>query len=159
MGLSGQGEGLPAVGRRAQEGFVRSVLVFGVELLITGYDGQEVRDTLQDATDNTYERNMVQVNIFRSMGGTAPAFGMIGTLIGLIVMLDTMGSDPSALGAGLAVALNTTLYGVLLARLIFVPAANKLQQDRKFCASATIWSSRVWRCWPKSAARALSRTE
>lgn len=106
-------------------------LVFGVELLITGYDGAEVRETLQNVTDNTYERNMVQVNILRSMGGTAPAFGMIGTLIGLIVMLDTMGSDPSALGAGLAVALNTTLYGVLLARLIFVPAANKLQQRQE----------------------------
>ncbi|MDD9907325.1 MAG: MotA/TolQ/ExbB proton channel family protein, partial [Rhodospirillaceae bacterium] len=106
-------------------------LVFGVELLITGYDGQEVRDTLQNVTDNTYERNMVQLNILRSMGGTAPAFGMIGTLIGLIVMLDTMGSDPGALGAGLAVALNTTLYGVLLARLIFVPAANKLQQRQE----------------------------
>ena len=56
---------------------------------------------------------------------------MIGTLIGLIVMLDTMGSDPSAVGAGLAVALNTTLYGVLLARLIFVPAAYKLQQRQE----------------------------
>jgi chemotaxis protein MotA len=106
-------------------------LVFGVELLITGYDGAEVRETLQNVTDNTYERNMVQVNILRSMGGTAPAFGMIGTLVGLIVMLDSMGSDPSALGAGLAVALNTTLYGVLLARLILVPAANKLQQRQE----------------------------
>lgn len=56
---------------------------------------------------------------------------MIGTLIGLIVMLDSMGSDPSALGAGLAVALNTTLYGVLMARLFFVPAANKLQQRQE----------------------------
>ena len=43
-------------------------LVFGVEFLITGYDGQEVRDTLHNVTDNTYERNMVQVNILRSMG-------------------------------------------------------------------------------------------
>ena len=56
---------------------------------------------------------------------------MIGTLIGLIVMLDTMGSDPSAVGAGHAVALNITLYGVLLARLIFVPAAYKLQQRQE----------------------------
>ncbi len=106
-------------------------LVFGVELLITGYEGSEVRDTLQNVTDNTFERNMVQVNILRSMGGTAPAFGMIGTLVGLIVMLDTMGGDPGALGPGLAVALNTTLYGVLLARMIFVPAANKLQQRQE----------------------------
>ena len=56
---------------------------------------------------------------------------MIGTLIGLIVMLDNMGRNPSAVGAGLAVALNTTLYGVLLARLIFVPAAYKLQQRQE----------------------------
>ena len=74
---------------------------------------------------------MVPANILRSMGGTAPAFGMIGTLIGLIVMLDAMGSNPEMLGPGLAVALNTTLYGVMLARMIFVPAANKLQQRQE----------------------------
>jgi len=106
-------------------------LVFGVELLITGYTGDEVRGTMESVADNTFERNMVQVNILRSMGGTAPAFGMIGTLIGLIVMLDAMGDNPEALGPGLAVALNTTLYGVLLARLVFVPAANKLQQRQE----------------------------
>ncbi len=106
-------------------------LVFGVELLITGYSGDEVRGTLESVADNTFERNMVPANILRSMGGTAPAFGMIGTLIGLIVMLDAMGDNPDALGPGLAVALNTTLYGVLLARLVFVPAANKLQQRQE----------------------------
>jgi len=106
-------------------------LVFGVELLITGYDGADVRDTLEKVTDHTFERNMVPVNILRSMAGTAPAFGMIGTLVGLIVMLDAMGSNPDALGPGLAVALNTTLYGVLLARMIFVPCANKLQQRQE----------------------------
>jgi chemotaxis protein MotA len=106
-------------------------LLFGVELLITGYTGDEVRSTLESVADNTFERNMVQVNILRSMGGTAPAFGMIGTLIGLIVMLDSMGDNPDALGPGLAVALNTTLYGVLLARMVFVPAANKLQQRQE----------------------------
>lgn len=103
-------------------------LVFGVELLITGYDGDDVRDTLYNVSERTFERNMVAVNILRSMGSTAPAFGMIGTLVGLIVMLDTMGSDPTQLGPGLAVALNTTLYGVFLARVLFVPTANKLQQ-------------------------------
>src|SRR3546814_2219730 len=54
-----------------------------------------------------------------------------GTLGGLIIMLDNMGSDPSNLGPGLAVALNTTLYGVLLARLIFIPAASKVQQRQE----------------------------
>jgi chemotaxis protein MotA len=62
------------------------------------------------------------------MGGACPAFGMVGTLIGLIIMLDKMGGDPAALGAGLAVALLTTLYGVLFARLIFLPAGAKIMQ-------------------------------
>ncbi|MFT6582979.1 MAG: chemotaxis protein MotA [Alphaproteobacteria bacterium] len=103
-------------------------LVFGVELLITGYDGKDVRETLENLNDRTFERNMVPVNILRSMGSTAPAFGMIGTLVGLIVMLDAMGGDPTQLGPGLAVALNTTPYGVLFARMILIPAANKIQQ-------------------------------
>ena len=102
--------------------------MFGVELLITGYEGSDVRATLENVNDRTFERNMVPVNILRSMGSTAPAFGMIGTLVGLIVMLDAMGGDPTQLGPGLAVALNTTLYGVLFARMILIPAANKLQQ-------------------------------
>ena len=70
------------------------------------------------------------------MAVAAPAFGMVGTLIGLIIMLDNMGDDPSEIGAGLAVALVTTLYGIMLARLIFAPAAAKLQQREeifRFC--------------------------
>ena len=62
------------------------------------------------------------------MGAAAPAFGMIGTLVGLIIMLDNMGGDPSSLGKGLAVALLTTLYGVLFSRIIFLPAATKILQ-------------------------------
>jgi len=62
------------------------------------------------------------------MAAASPAFGMIGTLIGLIIMLGKMGEDPSALGPGLAVALLTTLYGVLFARLVFMPAAAKILQ-------------------------------
>jgi len=68
------------------------------------------------------------------MASAAPAFGMIGTLVGLIIMLD--GLDPgkgnlAQLGQGLAVALNTTLYGILLSRLILLPAAAKLQQRQE----------------------------
>lgn len=53
---------------------------------------------------------------------------MIGTLVGLIIMLDNMGGDPKELGKGLAIALLTTLYGVLFARLIFLPASSKIMQ-------------------------------
>jgi chemotaxis protein MotA len=71
---------------------------------------------------------MVPVGVLKMMGNAAPAFGMVGTLIGLIVMLESMGDDASAMGMGLAVALVTTLYGVLLSRLVFLPAAAKAQQ-------------------------------
>ena len=60
------------------------------------------------------------------MGGDAPAFGMLGTLIGLVIMLSNMGGDPSAIGPSMAVALITTFYGIILARIIFIPLATKV---------------------------------
>ena len=103
-------------------------LKFGVDMVISGYTGEEVREILTNAIESTFGRNTVQVDILRNMGGAAPAFGMIGTLVGLIIMLDNLGGDPTQLGAGLAVALLTTLYGVMFARMIFMPAATKIQQ-------------------------------
>ena len=103
-------------------------LRFGVEMVVSGYTGEEVRDILSTTIETTFGRNTVQVNILNAMAAASPAFGMIGTLIGLVIMLGKMGEDPSALGPGLAVALITTLYGVLFARLIFMPAATKVMQ-------------------------------
>lgn len=105
-------------------GFLR----FGVELITTGYNGEEVKKILANVIESTFDRNMVSAAILRNMAVAAPAFGMVGTLIGLIIMLDKMGGDPGAIGAGLAVALVTTLYGIMLARLVFAPAASKIQQ-------------------------------
>jgi chemotaxis protein MotA len=96
--------------------------------MISGHRGPRLRVLLSNSVESTYERNMVQVMILNSMATVAPAFGMVGTLVGLIVMLDNMGGDSSQLGSGLALALLTTLYGVLFAQLIFKPAANKLKQ-------------------------------
>lgn len=103
-------------------------LSYGIDLVVTGYTGQEVREILANTVETTFQRQMVYADILRNMGATSPAFGMIGTLVGLIIMLDSMGEDPASLGPGMAVALVTTLYGVLGARLIFLPAANKVQQ-------------------------------
>ena len=103
-------------------------LKFGVDMVISGYTGEEVREIMTNAVETTFGRNMVQVDILKNMGGAAPAFGMIGTLIGLIIMLDNMGGDPSDLGKGLALALLTTLYGVFFSRLVFLPAATKITQ-------------------------------
>ena len=68
---------------------------------------------------------MVVVDVLRAMGGAAPAFGMFGTLFGLIDMLSNL-DDPS-MGPGLAAALMTTLYGIILSRFIFYPVAEKLK--------------------------------
>ena len=103
-------------------------MAFGVDMVVSGYSGDEVRDIMTTTIETTFGRNTVQANILKAMGGAAPAWGMIGTLVGLIIMLGKMGSDPEALGPGLAIAMITTLYGVLFARLIFIPAATKIQQ-------------------------------
>ena len=104
------------------------LLKFGVDLVISGYSGDDVREILDTTVQSSYQRNCVPVTILKYMAGAAPAFGMIGTLVGLIIMLASMGGDPASLGAGLAVALLTTLYGVLFSRMIFIPISTKLQQ-------------------------------
>ncbi|NQU59422.1 MAG: MotA/TolQ/ExbB proton channel family protein, partial [Rhodospirillales bacterium] len=95
---------------------------------ISGYSGAEVREILTNTVETTFGRNTVPVFILKDMAAGAPAFGMVGTLVGLVVMLNSMGGDPSQLGAGLAVAMITTLYGVFFARVIFMPAASKVMQ-------------------------------
>ena len=103
-------------------------LGFGIDLVITGYTGDEVRNILSATVDTTYERGKSRIDVLKDMAGNAPAFGMLGTLMGLIVMLGNMGGDPASIGAGMAVALITSMYGIVLARLIFMPAAAKLKE-------------------------------
>jgi len=103
-------------------------LSFGVDMVISGYTGNEVRDIMTNLIETTFGRNTVQVNILKYMASASPAFGMVGTLIGLVIMLNKMGSDPSALGGGLAIAMITTLYGVIFAQLVYKPAATKIMQ-------------------------------
>jgi chemotaxis protein MotA len=125
-----QKEGIVSLDAEAKKtpGWDGGFLRFGVELITTGYEGEKIQTILGNVIESTYERNMVGAQVLRSMAAAALAFGMVGTLIGLIIMLDNMGEDPSHIGAGLAVALVTTLYGIMLARLIFAPAAAKLQK-------------------------------
>ncbi|MGA0242655.1 MAG: motility protein A [Candidatus Marinamargulisbacteria bacterium] len=104
------------------------LIQFGVNLLTSGYNGTDIRTMLEDSVESTFERNMVQSNILNSMAAFCPAFGMIGTLVGLVIMFEKMGSDISAIGQGMALALITTLYGVLLTQLLFKPASEKVRQ-------------------------------
>lgn len=124
-----QKSGLPALEAESKKA-VRGdrFLKFGIDMVVSGYSGPEVREILTNTIETTYGRNTVQVNILKFMGGASPAFGMVGTLVGLIIMLDKMGSDPGALGGGLALALITTLYGIVFARFFYMPAASKVLQ-------------------------------
>jgi chemotaxis protein MotA len=97
----------------------------GIRLIIDGFPQDTVRNILRIELDFMEERHGMGKKILESMGSFAPAFGMIGTLIGLVAMLQTL-DDPSQIGGGMATALLTTFYGALLANLIFIPLAGKL---------------------------------
>ncbi len=127
-GYTVQKSGLPALEAEASKlKKTDRFMAFGVDMVISGYSGEEVRDILNTTIETSFGRNTVQANILKTMGAISPAFGMIGTLIGLIIMLGNL-SEPEKLGPALAVALVTTLYGVLFARLLYIPAATKIQQ-------------------------------
>ena len=84
-------------------------------------------EILRQEMDQAILRATLAYKIFFSIGEAAPAFGMFGTLVGLIQMLSSL-DDPTKVGAGLAVALLTTLYGVLISYLFAMPIAEKLDQ-------------------------------
>lgn len=102
------------------------VLQKGVLLVVDGLQEDVIRKVLHGERDRTVERMEDGVKVFRAIGDAAPAFGMIGTLVGLVQMLATM-DDPSTIGPAMAVALLTTLYGALVANLIALPIADKLE--------------------------------
>jgi chemotaxis protein MotA len=100
-------------------------VVKGIQMAIDGTDPELIEQILNSELDGIAERHSTGKSIFDCMGKYAPAFGMIGTLVGLVIMLQNM-DDPSSIGKGMAVALLTTLYGAVVANLICLPLADKL---------------------------------
>lgn len=96
------------------------------QYVIDGIDRQLLKDTLRKEIAFLEERHRLGQEIFVSMGTYAPAFGMIGTLMGLILMLHNL-DDPKKVGPGMAIAIITTFYGALAAYLVFLPIAGKLK--------------------------------
>ena len=84
-----------------------------------------VKKLLQNEMDYAIERQEMAADIYSGIGDAAPAFGMVGTLVGLVAMLSNM-SDPSSIGPSMAVALLTTLYGAIIANMIGIPLADKI---------------------------------
>jgi len=102
-----------------------SFFIKGLQMLVDGRDSEQIRDFMALEVQYLQERHSTGKKILEFMGAAAPAFGMIGTLIGLVQMLRNLDS-PEAIGGGMAVALLTTFYGALSANLIFIPLAGKL---------------------------------
>lgn len=96
-----------------------------IQYLADGFNEDQIKELITKDIRLTINRHSIGQKVFKGMGETAPAFGMIGTLIGLVQMLAAM-SNPQDIGPAMAVALLTTLYGALLANLIFNPLADKL---------------------------------
>lgn len=98
----------------------------GLESLIGGASPEQIRSSLEMEASYIDQRHSIGKKIVDACGAAAPAFGMIGTLIGLVMMLRNL-SDPSQIGAGMATALLTTLYGALVANVVCIPLAGKLE--------------------------------
>jgi chemotaxis protein MotA len=98
----------------------------GLRLAVDGTDPQLLEKILQTDVHQIENRHFEGARILAAGGTFAPAFGMIGTLIGLVSMLSTL-SDPTHIGAGMATALVTTFYGAVLANALFLPLAGKLE--------------------------------
>jgi len=101
-------------------------LMRGLTLLVDGADADAVEEVLMTNVRYFKQRHKEGQEIFKEIGNAAPAFGMIGTLIGLVLMLSNM-QDVAALGPAMAVAILTTLYGALIANVVALPIAKKLE--------------------------------
>ncbi len=97
----------------------------GVMLIVDGTDPELVKNIMETEVENLQDRHAKNRSMLDMMGSLCPAFGMVGTLVGLVAMLQSL-DDPSSIGPKMAVALLTTFYGSLFANLIFIPMVNKL---------------------------------
>ena len=100
-------------------------IVQGIQMAVDGTDPELIEQIMKNELENLVERHEIGKGMFASVGKYAPAFGMIGTLVGLVIMLQNM-DDPAMIGPGMAVALLTTMYGALIANAIALPLADRL---------------------------------
>jgi len=116
-------QGLVALSRvKTDNKILRKALM----LIADGAPEELIQQTLRIEIEAMRQRHQTAQDVFRKMGTYAPAFGMLGTLIGLVQMLSTL-EDPKTIGPAMAVALLTTFYGSLLSSLLFLPVAGKLK--------------------------------
>ncbi len=100
-------------------------IVAGIQMAVDGTDPELIEQVMTTELDNMMDRHSVGKGILDAMAKYAPAFGMIGTLVGLVIMLQNM-DDPAKIGPGMAVALLTTMYGAIVANAFAGPLADRL---------------------------------
>lgn len=98
----------------------------GINMVVDGLESSVIEAVLSTEIDFLEDRHKKGAGIFNMLAALAPAMGMIGTLVGLVIMLQNL-SDPDAIGPSMAIALITTFYGAILANVIGLPIANKLE--------------------------------
>lgn len=119
----------PRAVERALTRVTNPFLRTGVQLVIDRIPEEDILDLLQWRISRLRAREAAEAQLFRLMASYAPAFGMLGTLVGLVNLMGTLGDgDIEAMGQHLAVGLMTTLYGILLSNLLFKPVAVKLER-------------------------------
>ena len=118
-------EGILAL-EQAVEEIDDSFMETGIRLAVDGTEPELIQSILETELSFVEERHKAGIFLFEHMGALAPAFGMIGTLVGLVIMLGSL-DDPSAIGPGMATALITTFYGAVTANLICIPIGVKLK--------------------------------
>ncbi|MEM9695508.1 MAG: MotA/TolQ/ExbB proton channel family protein, partial [Myxococcota bacterium] len=102
-------------------------LAKGVRMAVDGLPEEQILETLQAELISMRARHSRGQKLFKYVGSASPAMGMIGTLIGLVQMLQAL-DDPSSIGPAMAVALLTTFYGAVLANVFAIPIAEKLNR-------------------------------
>jgi len=102
----------------------------GLQMAIDGQEPAAIEEILYMEMDKVAERHTLGADMFTALGTYAPSMGMIGTLVGLVLMLQNM-SDPSSIGPSMSIALLTTFYGALIANILCLPMSGKLKTRSK----------------------------
>ncbi len=118
-------EGILALEQAVQE-VEDPFMATGIRLAVDGTEPELIQTILETELQFIEERHKMGASIYNYIGQAGPAFGMLGTLIGLVIMLKNL-DDPSALGPGMAVALITTFYGAIIANMFAIPMTGKLK--------------------------------
>ncbi len=117
---------LESVANDSGDGFLSK----GIQLAVDGLEPRSISTILETEVQYIQSRHKLGADVFTTMGTFSPAMGLIGTLIGLVQMLQNL-SDPGSIGPAMAVALITTFYGAILANMVFLPIAGKLKTRSK----------------------------